>query len=56
MVRRSNHVRKGIYANALAPMAKRSGHPAWFECLTMTPFFLEFSNFTTRNDGRLLFC
>jgi|GEM_PF-3383008 hypothetical protein len=27
-------------ANALAPMAKRSGHPAWFERLTMTPFFV----------------
>jgi len=39
MVRRSNHVRKGHNAIALALMSKRSGHPAWFECLTMTPLF-----------------
>jgi len=39
MVRHSNHVRKGLYANVLAPMTKRSGHPAWFECLTMTALF-----------------
>jgi hypothetical protein len=42
MVRRSNLMRKGHNANALAPIVKRSGHRTWFERLTMTAFFLSF--------------